>query len=107
MKYYISIVFLIVASLTILHVSAYADQSKTIRFRATSLYGQNYASGFDRGYAAAWNACRTGDDLHRWVRDWNDWIITNPAFVRGYNAGVKQALLDADYLENHDLIERK
>jgi len=80
-------------------MTVYADQVKVIEFRATSIYGQNYALGFDKGYAAAWNAYRTGDELHRWVRDWSRWVITNPAYVRGYEEGVNQALQDAEYLE--------
>ena len=107
MRYYIFIIFLIISFLTITQIFTYGDQMKTMRMQAPSIYGQNYASGFDKGYAAAWNACRTGDSLDRWVRDWKDWVITNPAYVRGYNAGVKQALLDAEYLEKIDLIEKK
>jgi hypothetical protein len=105
---YLSIIFLVtIVFLTVTLIPTYADQAKIIGFRATSIYGQNYASGFDKGYAAAWNACRTGDELRRWVRDWKHWVITNPAYLRGYNAGVKQALLDAEYLEKHNLIEGK
>ena len=106
MKNYFVIVSLIIALLTTC-MSVHADQAKIIRFRASSIYGQKYASGFDRGYTAAWNACRTGDELHRWVRNWKDWVITNPAYVRGYNDGVKQALLDAEHLEQLDFIEGK
>lgn len=108
MKYRLYLIFSIVtAFLTLRFIAVYADQIKVIEFRATSIYGQNYATGFDRGYAAAWNACRTGDRLHRWVRDWRHWVITNPAYVRGYEDGVKQALLDAEYLEKEDLYEAK
>jgi hypothetical protein len=96
--------FIIIAFLTTC-VPVQADQVKIVRFRAPSIYGQNYASGFDRGYSAAWNAYRTGGELDRWVRNWKDWVITNPAYVRGYNDGVKQALLDAEHLEELDLIE--
>ena len=77
--------------------------SHRVTFYAPSTYGQNYSTGFDRGYAAAWNACRTGDELHRWVRDWSDWVITNPAYVRGYREGVRQAIRDAEFLDKESL----
>ena len=96
----VTLVFLMLTS-----SSTYADRVSTIKFRAYSTYGQNYASGFDRGYAAAWNAYRTGDALERWARDWSKWVITNPAYVRGYQEGIKQAQLDAQYLEKENLYE--
>ena len=99
MKSYLCLVFTVITFFTIGVHPVCAGQCRIVRFHAPSFYGQNYASGFDRGYAAAWNACRTGDELHRWVRDWSDWVITNPAYVRGYNEGVRQALKDAEYLE--------
>ena len=105
MKHCFFIISFILISFFTTCISVHADQVKIVRFRAPSIYGQNYASGFDRGYAAAWNAYRTGDELHRWVRNWKDWVITNPAYVRGYNDGVKQALLDGEHLEDLDLIE--
>jgi hypothetical protein len=91
--------------LTLTSTSTYADRATIVKFRSPSIYGQNYASGFDRGYAAAWNAYQTGDALERWVRDWSQWVITNPAFVRGYQEGVKQAQLDAQYLEKEGIHE--
>jgi hypothetical protein len=83
----------------------YADRVTAVKFRTPSIYGQNYAAGFDRGYAAAWNAYRTGDALERWVRDWSQWVITNPAYVRGYQEGVKQAQLDAQYIAEEGFYE--
>ena len=99
MKSYLCLVFTVITFFAVGVHPVCAGQCRIVRFHAPSHYGQNYASGFDRGYAAAWNACRTGDALHRWVRDWNDWVITSPAYVRGYNEGVRQALADAEYLE--------
>jgi hypothetical protein len=99
MKSLLYLVFYITAFLMVRSIPACADQVSVIRFRAPSIYAQNYAAGFDRGYASAWNAYRTGDALDRWVRDWSSWVITNPAYVRGYEEGVRQALHDAEYVE--------
>lgn len=99
MKLYLYLVFALIVFLTVGFQAVCAGQCRIVRFHDPSIYGQNYALGFDKGYASAWNAYRTGDELHRWVRDWSDWVITNPAYIRGYNAGVRQALKDAEYLE--------
>jgi hypothetical protein len=98
MKFYLCLVFVAMTFLIVGFQPVFAGQGRIVRFHAPSHYGHNYASGFDRGYAAAWNACRTGGKLRRWVRDWSNWVITNPAYVRGYRAGVKQALSDAEFL---------
>jgi len=106
MKYFLYLILSIITFLTIGFQPVCAGQCKVIRFHAPSIYGQNYALGFDKGYAAAWNAYRTGDTLHRWLRDWSRWVITNPAYVRGYEEGVNQALQDAEYLEKENLIQK-
>ena len=103
MKLYSYLVFSLIVFLTAGSQLVCAGQCRIVRFHASSIYGQNYASGFDRGYSAAWNACRTGDELQRWIRDWRHWVITNPAYVRGYQEGVTQALKDADFLEEENL----
>jgi hypothetical protein len=78
MKQFLSLVCTgILVLLTLTSKDTYADRVTVIEFRAPSLYGQHYAAGFDRGYAAAWNAYRTGDALERWVRDWSHWVISN------------------------------
>jgi len=103
MKSYFCLASVIITFLSIGFQSVSAGPCRIVRFHAPSIYGQNYSSGFDRGYAAAWNACRTGDKLHRWVRDWSDWVITNPAYVRGYREGVRQAIRDAEFLDEDNL----
>jgi hypothetical protein len=100
MRYHFHRAFpIVITILAVKLIPIHADQIRVIEFHAPSLYGQHYAAGFDRGYAAAWNASRTGDELHRWIRDWSDWVITNPAYVRGYQEGVNQALQDAGFME--------
>ena len=106
MKYFLYLIFSMIILLTVGLQPVCSDQCRVIRFHAPSIYGHNYALGFDKGYAAAWNACRTGDKLQRWVRDWSRWVITNPTYVRGYKDGVKQALQDAEYLEKENLIKK-
>lgn len=103
MKFYLCRAFALIAFLTVGLHPVCAGQCRVVRFHAPSAYGQNYALGFDKGYASAWNASRTGDELHRWVRDWSRWVITNPAYVRGYREGVRQALKDAKYLDEDNL----
>jgi len=103
MRVYLCLIFAVVG-LTLGFEPVRADQCRTVRFHALSIYGQNYTLGFDKGYASAWNACRTGDELFRWVRDWSEWIITNPAYVRGYQEGVRQALKDAEFLDEDNVL---
>jgi len=103
MKFYFYLAFSIIVFLLVSPIAVSANQVRVIEFRVTSIYGQNYAAGFDRGYASAWNACRTGDELQRWIHDWSRWVIINPAYVRGYKEGVKQELQDAEYLEKENI----
>ena len=102
MRFYLCLIF----TVTVFFVAGLdfcSAQCRTVRFHAPSSYGLNYSTGFDKGYTAAWNARSTRGSLQRWVRDWSRWVITNPAYVRGYRAGVKQALRDAKYLEEDNL----